>query len=151
MAEILGIASSIVALLQLSGTVIKYLGSVKDAPEELSRLVLEVSITRGLLSSLQSSLQDLDQLGEQWSFTVQSLRLPLQQIRSALQGLAGKLAPRTGKLDKAIKTLVWPFQKDEIKEILRMIERQKAILSLALQNNQLWVPRLPVWLDVLIV
>lgn len=147
MAEILGIAASIVALLQLSGTVIKYLGSVKDAPEELSRLVLEVSITRGLLSSLQ----DLDQLGEQWSFTVQSLGLPLHQIQSTLQGLAGKLAPRTGKLDKAIKTLVWPFQKDEIKEILRMIERQKTILSLALQNNQLWVPRLPVWLDVLIV
>jgi hypothetical protein len=52
MAEALGTASSIFAVLGLAKSAIGFLRDVKDGPEECKKLVQELSFLRGVLESL---------------------------------------------------------------------------------------------------
>jgi hypothetical protein len=130
----LGVAASIVSLLQLAGTVIKYLNGLKDASEDIKRLVVELCTVRGLLltikdlvsedSILHGSLQEQDGV--------------FSQIEASLQLLASKLGGYSTSTTLRVGTRIrWPLRKDEVKDILSAIERQKSLLSLALQNDQM--------------
>jgi hypothetical protein len=136
MADPISISASIVTLLQLSATVIKYLSGVKDAPNDRTRLMSEV----GSINYILSTLQDLAQSGEK--VRLDTIRLlnradgPLYQLQYALTCLEKKLAP-VGGWDNARNVLAWPFQKEEVKEFLSDIERQKTLISVALHNDQL--------------
>ena len=135
MVDPLSVSASLVALLQLSTTVVKYLSDVKNAPDDHRRLMVEVIYIKGLLSTLQ----DLAQPGETWMETVQSLNAPngpLELCSSLWKHLDERLRPVIG-LNKARKILAWPFQKEEMKDILCRIERLKTIFGLALQNDHL--------------
>ncbi|KAH0541245.1 hypothetical protein FGG08_004250 [Glutinoglossum americanum] len=135
----LSISASIVALLQLSSAVIRFLRDVKEAPDDLKMLMVEISSIKGLLLTLQ----DLVESGETELTTLQSLNAPngpLSQCQSALKRLTEKFAPAVG-LGRARNALTWPFQKSEVKEVLCAIERQKTLFSLALQNDHLGLSR----------
>lgn len=130
----LGAAGSIVSLLQLAGTVIKYLNGLKDASEDIKCLVVGLCTVRGLLltmkdlvtedSILHGSLQEQDGI--------------FSQIEASLQLLASKLGGSSTSTTLQIGTRIrWPLRKDEVKDILSAIERQKSLLSLALQNDQM--------------
>lgn len=67
-----------------------------------------------------------------------SPRGPLELLKEALEQLVRRLSP-AGGLAKIGNSLAWPFQKKEIDEILRKIERQKSLIMLAMENTQLWV------------
>jgi Cdc6-like AAA superfamily ATPase len=132
MADPLSFFSSVSTLLQLSAKVIKYLSDVKDARGDLGRLRDEVISAIGLLFTLNT----LAETEEIWLDTVQSLCVPkgpLKQFQSALERLAKKIPPVVDLKSK----LAWSFQKSEVTEILFAIERQKALFSLALQNDHL--------------
>ncbi|KAL9134056.1 MAG: hypothetical protein Q9175_004768 [Cornicularia normoerica] len=135
----LSISASIAALLQLTSTVIQYLNGVKGAPEDRRMLLSELASVNGFLFILQDQADQAKQ-GDQWSSTLQSLNVPegpLDQFRRALERLSSKLAsPATG-LKRLGKAVTWPFQKEEIKEILGSIERQKSLLNLARQNDHM--------------
>jgi|ERR1700722_9294347 hypothetical protein len=138
MADPLGISASIIAVLQLSGTVIEYLNDVKGASEDRHRILNEVACISGLLYFLKDRATQ-SQYGHSWSMTLASLNTPkgpLEQFKSALERLIFKLAPVEG-WRKAGKALAWPFQKEEIKEILSAIERHKSLFNLALQNDHM--------------
>ena len=138
MADPLSISASIIAVLQLSGTVIQYLNNVKGASEDRQRLLNEVTSISGLLYFLKDRATQ-SQYGGSWSMTLASLNTPkgpLEQFKSALERLTLKLAPVEG-WRKAGKALTWPFQKEEIKEILSTIERHKSLFNLALQNDHM--------------
>ena len=111
---------------------IKYLSGVKDAKGDLKRLREEVISAVGILFTLKV----LSETEDVWLLTVQSLSKPsgpLAQFQSSLEHLAGKLSP-TGRLKMR---LAWPFQESEVRGILRAIESQKMLFSLALQNDHL--------------
>ena len=133
----LSISASITALLQLTSTVIQYVNGVKGAPGDRRTILSELASVNGILFILQDEADQAKQ-GDQWSSTLRSLNVPdgpLEQFRKALERLASKLAsPATG-LKKLGKAITWPFQKEEIKEILGSIERQKSLLNLARQND----------------
>ena len=133
----LSISASITALLQLTSTVIQYLNCVKGAPEERRRILSELASVNGILFILQDEADQAKQ-GDQWSSSLGSLNVPdgpLDQFRRALERLASKFAsPATG-LKKLGNAMMWPFQKEEIKEILGSIGRQKGLLNLARQND----------------
>ncbi len=136
MADPLSISGSIIAVLQLSATVIGYLNDVKGASEDRHRLLNEIISISGLLYFLKDRATQT-QHGDSWSITLASLNAPkglLEQFKSALERLTLKLAPVEG-WRKARKALAWPFQKEEIKEIMGAIERHKSLLHLALQND----------------
>jgi hypothetical protein len=131
----LSFSASIVALLQLSSTVVKYLSDMKDAEGDRRNLMVEVVSIKGLLLTLQ----DLVQPGETWLDTVQSLGAlngPLELCELLLKRLEEKLSLATGP-HKFRKVLAWPFQKGEIKDILCGIGRLKTLFGLALQNDHL--------------
>ena len=135
----LSISAGITALLQLSSTVQQYLNGVKGAPEDRRTILLELASVNGILFTLQDQA-DQAKHGDQWSSTFQSLNVeegPLDQFRKALERLSSKLAPPTNGLKKLGKAIIWPFQKEEIKEILASIERLKALLNLARQNDHM--------------
>jgi hypothetical protein len=140
MADPLSISASIIAVIQLSGTVIEYLNGVKAASEDRQRLLNEVTSISGFLYFLKDRAEQSQQ-GNSWSSTLKSLngpKGPLEQFKIALERLTSKLAPVVG-LRKAGKAITWPFQKEEIKELLATIERQKSLFSLALQNDHMCV------------
>ena len=134
----LSVSASTVALLQLTGTVITYLSDVKGGPKELQRLRLELSSVLSLLMTLQDQANQVTK-DDACSSTLNSLNVPngpFQQLHSALELLASKLAPVEGwkKVGKAIK---WPFEKEEVQEVRNTIERLKALLILARQNDHI--------------
>jgi hypothetical protein len=138
MADPLSISASIIAVLQLSGTVIEYLNDVKGASEDRYRLLNEVTSISGLLYFLKDRATQ-SQYGDSWSMTLASLNTPqgpLEQFKSALERLALKLAPVEGWM-RVGKALAWPFRKEEIKEIFSAIERHKSLFNLALQNDHM--------------
>ena len=135
----LSISAGITALLQLTSTVIQYLNSVKGASEDRRRILSELASVNGILFILQDQADQAKQ-GDQWSSTLQSLNVPegpLEQFRRALEHLSSKLAPPATGLKKLGNSITWPFQKEEIKEVLGSIERQKALFNLARQNDHM--------------
>ena len=142
MGDPLSATASIIAVLQLTASVLKYLRSVKDASQDCKTLIVEVSTLRGLLTTLNETIDDAQTSGEEWSSTIQLLAEPdnpLQQLKTALQELALKLegvGAATG-LKKLSKSFQWPFKQGEADKILRVIERQKSSLNLALANDHL--------------
>jgi hypothetical protein len=136
MADPLSISAGIIAVLQLTSTVVQYLNGVKDASEERLRIRDEITSASFLLYMLRDRAEQAS-LGEAWLSTVISLSVPkgpLEQFKRALERLATRLAP-TKKLEKIERALRWPFQREEIKDILSTIERQKSLFDLALQND----------------
>lgn len=137
----LSLTASIIAVLQLSGNVISYLNDVKDAPKESNSILLEVSSVTGLLYTLRN-LIDTDK-GDGYLDVVRSLAVPsgpLDQFKAVLEQLSKQLQPVTG-VRKAARVFKWPFKKEEVKELLATIERQKTLFSLAIQNDQVRLSR----------
>ncbi|KAI9878906.1 MAG: hypothetical protein M1830_010154 [Pleopsidium flavum] len=135
MADPVSLSASIVSLLQLTATVVRYLHDVKDASGDIRRLLVEISSIRGLLIGLK----DLATLDEKWVYTIRALdgpNGPLLQFKCAIESLATKLMPVVG-LAKIGRSLAWPFQKGEIEDVLRRIERHKALFALALEMDHI--------------
>lgn len=109
----LSISASIIALLQLSSTIIGYLSDVKGGPKELQKIRLEICSVLPMLSILQDHAEQA-KAGGLWSSTLLSLdgpNGPIQQFREALERLRLRLVPVEG-WKKVGKAFTWPFEKD---------------------------------------
>src|ERR1700722_17660266 len=138
MADPLSMSGSIIAILQLTSTVVQYLNDVNDASEERLRIRDEISSASFLLYMLKDRAEQ-SYSGQAWLSTVRSLSVPkgpLEQFKRALEQLESRLVPLKG-LKNIGKALIWPFQREEIKDILSTIERQKSLFDLALQNDHM--------------
>jgi hypothetical protein len=136
MAEAAGLAASIIAILQLSETVVGYIRETVGAPAEQKKLAHEIVSTKNVLSELESKVDK-----PEWKATMDCLSAPegpLEQLKSLLKELETKLTPKNagGKRVKVMKSLAWPFAKPKVLETLSAIERLKSLFILALQNNQ---------------
>lgn len=139
MADPLSVAASIIAVLQLTGTVVRYLANVQDATGYKSRLLLEVSGVKGVLETLRDLSQESLQ-GDPILSTLSLLQEPLKHHEVTLRRLENALAPAQG-LKKLGKVFKWPFEKGEIVDILGSMERQKTLFGLALQADHLELSR----------
>lgn len=132
MADPLSISASIVAVIQASVVVVRYLRDVKDTRQDVGRLRMEID---SLQSVLVPALQRLKR-SEDGSLApgrlVEVQNGPLQELLSMLEDLEKRLAPTAG-LRKARKAVTWPFRKSEISDIVNTIERQKSLFILTLQ------------------
>ena len=139
MADPLNISASIGSLLQISSIVIRYLYKVKDATAEKDRLLDEIIHLRGILAPFDDvanpSQEGTDEPLLAALESLPGLKGPLRQLQLALELLKTRLAPAEGpkKLGKAFS---WPFRKEEVAEILGMIERLKTIFILTLQGKE---------------
>jgi hypothetical protein len=138
MSDPLSISASIVAILQLTATVVQYLHDMKDVFKDCQSLLVEISSVSSLLYTLKD-LAKRAHWGDTWLATMKSLMVPkgpMELLNTALEDLASRLVPVDG-LRKVGKAMAWPFQKKEIVSILGVIERQKTLFALALQTDHL--------------
>jgi hypothetical protein len=137
-----GLAASIIQLINITMTAIKYLNDVKDAPKDRSRLALEATSLLVLLTDLRYRVEEV-RATDPWLTAVASLGVekgPLEQFRDAIETLTRKLKPKTGK-KKLGMALLWSLDKKEIDDILSKIERLKPLIGLALQSDHLYAPK----------
>lgn len=147
MAEAAGLAASIIAILELSVTVVGYIRETVGAYDEREKLAREIVSTKNVISELNSKA-----VTPEWKATMGCLGAPegpLDQLKAVLKELETKLTPKNpkradGKRAKVMKSLTWPFAKPKVLETLSAIERLKSLFILALQNNHqyffvLWV------------
>ena len=134
----LSASASIIAVLQLSGTVAQYLNSVHNAPKERDAMFREISSIVGVLFLMKHTVERTK--GEPSLGSVRSLAAPgglLEQFQKILERLASKLSPASTTLKKIGRVLHWPFAKDEIVGMLDSIERIKTRFLVALQADHL--------------
>jgi hypothetical protein len=138
----LSITASILTLLQLTEKVIRYARQTKDAPKERTRVLQEASGLVGLLITLKSLVDDCDPQ-DPWLRATSRLATsngPLEQYRSALEKLTGKIMPGDG-LRKIGQALVWKFTKEDVSDLLSQIERVKSLVDIALGMDDMLVSR----------
>jgi len=134
----LSITASVIAVLQLTSTVIGYLNDVKDAPKECQQCAIEGSNILSLLISLRYRLEQ-GQAGDAWFTAVRDLNVengPLEQCKQALEQLRAKVENQDG-FQKIKRRLLWKFNKTEVAEILARMERLKSLVAIALESDHL--------------
>ena len=133
----IGAAASVVQLVETVGKTIQYLSTIKDEKIERIRLSREFSSLYNILLDLEARL-DEGNLDDQWIKGLRSLAMPhgpIDQLEEALGKVLKKLEPKSG-FQKTKGTLLWPFDRKQLEEILGQIERQKSTINYALQGDQ---------------
>jgi hypothetical protein len=136
MADPLGTTASIIAIIQLSSDVVKYISGAAGATKERKRLRDEVRACEFILQRLKDEV-DYAEEGGTWSETIKALEdpgAPLGGLWVALNVVKAKLEPKKGP-KKVLATLIWPFDEREVEKIISTIEREKTLLELALTND----------------
>lgn len=139
MAETLGVVSGIIALAELTYTVLGYLKSVHGAAKDIQDYNREAPIFAELLTSLALHVARSDgQNGDPWFESVQILqRGPMQQYQTALEMFKEKVAPGTRLREKITQSLTWKFVKSDVQEILEKMERLKSFIMISLEKDHL--------------
>jgi hypothetical protein len=137
MSDPLSITASIIALLQLTKSVVDYVKDVKGGSDDRVKLRDSIWSTISLLEMLKFRFEDaaLDEVKMSSEIMV-DVRVPLRELERVLERLVGKLAPAS-RLQRAVQNLAWPFDKEEVRNLLSSIESQKSHLALAMQNNHM--------------
>jgi hypothetical protein len=139
--EGLGIAASLIGVIQLTGKVSSlgygYISKVGQAQQDIENFLKE-------LTSLEKFLELIDsyvKAGSATSDALQALDEPLRTCRRELKNLELKLKPKKKKTawfrkKMCLTSLMWPLKEKEVTEIIIRIERNKTsfLLALSLDN-----------------
>lgn len=132
----ISLSASIIAVLQLTGTVLSYLNDIRKATKEQQQLNLEAIEISNLLTRLRFRIDESNS-SDQWFATVRSLGIkngPLDRVSEALKLLSSKTKPSHGAKN-LVRQLMWKLEKSELKEVLGRIERVKLLVNIALTND----------------
>ena len=130
------LAASIIALAELTGKVLGYLHSVKNASKERKSFIQEATSALGLLNGLHFRVENAEPESN-WFVAVRGLASPggpLEQYREALELLQERLSPSIS-LHRVGKALEWHFSKPEVQRIFQTIERLKSLTQIALEQD----------------
>ncbi|KFY28387.1 hypothetical protein V491_00489 [Pseudogymnoascus sp. VKM F-3775] len=140
MAEGLGLAASIIAVIELSAKVaslcLEYYTNVKNARDDITRLQREADRLEVTLKQVQSLVNGPNSAKLEASRT---LRNGVNDCSSQLADLETKLEP--GKRHKVMRrfgyrALKWPFKNEEVEGILKNLGRCKEMIFFGLQVDQ---------------
>lgn len=143
----MSLTASLIAVLQISGSVIsalyEYRSGVKDASRDAARIIEELNSLRNVLESLLRAVEREEASAESSRLsTFQKLLGPngeLERCKANLESIGEKLgAGRKGSTWESVKlSLVWPFKEKEIEKLLHNVERAKNTLNFALSADQI--------------
>lgn len=139
MADPVSAAASMMTLLQLAGSVVRYLNDIRDASKDSGKILVEISSIYGLLFGLKDLAEHPRGDDESRLATLRSLNVsngPLSQLKSALEQLVAILEP-VARSKKVGSLLTWSLKKEKVTDILRLIERYKMLFVLALQKDHM--------------
>ncbi|KAM9873934.1 vegetative incompatibility protein HET-E-1 [Verticillium dahliae] len=140
MAEALGIAASVIAVVNISAKVLnlcfQYGQSVKNAPDDIAKLSNEVANFQTTTQKLRGLLEGTRGKALEASQDVCSA---IDDASSTLAALAQKLEPSTSRKVMSrvgVRALKWPFKKKDVEETLQRLARCRGSISLALNVDQ---------------
>ncbi|KAJ7027293.1 hypothetical protein C8F04DRAFT_92936 [Mycena alexandri] len=141
--DAVGLAASILALVQGAAFLLEYVKDVKDGASDRAELRLSLAALPGLLMSLKDQF---DNTAPNTAGAVATANLavqdgPFTQLIALLQRIQSKLnipPSRTGELWQRLK---WTLDKADVTELLLKVERVKSLIMLALQNNHVALSR----------
>ncbi|KAK0219070.1 hypothetical protein IW262DRAFT_1076464 [Armillaria fumosa] len=136
MAEVLGIASSITALIQNAVTVINYLKDVKNASKERDEFLRELQYLEICLTGLKRTTQ-LSTKDDPWLATLQQLRDGFKELLELLDGLKMRLKPKSRWLKRMWQRMDWTVVRDSVMDDFSKIERFKTLIMIAGQHDNL--------------
>ncbi|KAM0187028.1 hypothetical protein ACHAPI_011346, partial [Fusarium lateritium] len=140
MAEALGVASSVIAVVELSAKVfslcLQYSREVKDAKNDIERLCEELATFQVTVKELQNLVEE--PRGKELKAS-QQLKSAVEHGRLRLENLEKQLKPSTGRKRMSrfgFRALKWPFESKEVKGTIEDLERCRGTISLALTIDQ---------------
>ncbi|EXL66211.1 hypothetical protein FOPG_17593 [Fusarium oxysporum f. sp. conglutinans race 2 54008] len=140
MAEALGVASSVIAVVDLSAKVLslclQYSREVKNAKDDIDRLHKEVAAFQNTTKKLKALLEE--PRGRELKAS-QQLKSAIEDGRSRLEKLEQLLQPSTRRQRMSrfgLRALKWPFESKDVKETIEDLERCRGHISLALNIDQ---------------
>ncbi|KAL4724496.1 hypothetical protein ACLX1H_007937 [Fusarium chlamydosporum] len=141
MAEVLGVASSVIAVVDLSAKVfslcLQYYREVKNAKVDIEKLREEVATFQTTAKELQTLVEG--PRGKELKVS-QQLTTAIKDGRSRLEDLEKQLQPSTRRKRMSrlgIHAIKWPFESKEVKRTIEDLERYRGSISLALNIDQI--------------
>jgi hypothetical protein len=134
MTEIAGLTASSCQFIDATTKVYRYLNTVKNASSKRAGLFQEVSHLVPIITDLRTLVETSDE-NDPWITGVLQLAGPLEKVNPAMEGLKEKLKSAKGRMNTIGKSLTWGLTKEDVKEIVGMIEQFKTLASLALQKD----------------
>lgn len=145
MAEVLGLAASVIAVIQITTSVVtqvyNYGQNVKNAKADLElvdRELKDLNVILKKLEDLALRAEKSDQGLEKWQSLVPLKKSdgPLKDCRKALAEIEGQLTPVTGKAAKLAEKAKWPWKKEKVKRALDVVVKQKKFFLESLSVDQ---------------
>ncbi|KAG5802412.1 hypothetical protein H9Q74_013588 [Fusarium xylarioides] len=143
MAEALGVASSVFAVVELPTKVfslcLQYSREVKNAKGDIERLREEVATFQTTAKELQTLVEG--PRGKELKVS-QQLTSAIEDGCSRLEDLEKRLQPSTGRKTIrriGIRALKWPFESKEVKETIEDLGRCRGTISFALSIDQITI------------
>jgi hypothetical protein len=144
MADPLSIAASIAGLASFAGSVflslIEYAKSVNDAKNMISNLATEMRNLSGLLQNLSLLTSELEKCGMKSVVAFQKCQVTLwTETISKIEKKVDKANKdfHRSSFESRVRSLKWPFSKDETESLLAELNRHKATIHLALAVDNL--------------
>jgi len=134
----IGLVASVAQSLSTVVAIARYVNQVKKGSEDRARLAREVASMAALMTNLRYDLDELDQSAPQLS-ALRSLIAPgglLSEFDVAANHVKQKLK-RTGRLSRFFRSLSWPLDKQEVADMISLIERLRSAITFSLQKDQL--------------
>jgi hypothetical protein len=149
MAEAIGLAASIIAIVQIADSVIElckfYIETLHDCPSDIRTILVETSTTKSILESVQflASCKNgpstmLEGLGGT-DGPIKGCRSAITKIKKLLpagpeRGVGGSKSKRE-KIEACLATLAWPLKEKKARKLLEEINQHKATINLALTTE----------------
>ncbi|KAG8832783.1 hypothetical protein FRC20_007808, partial [Serendipita sp. 405] len=139
MAEAIGLALSIVSLVKLTAVVLQtcydYVAKVKQAPEDVQKLISEVASLQTILEQLQRLTSDPNDERMSLLKSLETQHGPFTACYAVLADVQKKL--RSIKDPSSLRNrLMFPFQGEKLVELLQTLEKHKTSFILALAGDQ---------------
>ncbi|KAK0219050.1 hypothetical protein IW262DRAFT_1462672 [Armillaria fumosa] len=136
MAAVIGIASSISALIKNTVTVINYLKDVKHASKERNNFLKELQYLEIYLTALEKTTQ-LSTKDDPWLKTVQRLHNGFKELLELLDRLKMRLKPESSWRKRILRRIDWTLVRESVMVDLSTIERFKTLIMIAVQLDHL--------------
>ena len=141
--EVLGSVSSVIAVVQIAGSVAKlcggYIADVKDARHDIERLQQKAATLRDVLQRMAEANDRTNSKPPNLSGNVLK---SVDQCSQDLGRLQEKLQPKTRHKTMSrvgLRALKWPLSKSSVNEEVGIIEGYLAVFNAALQLDHMYL------------
>src|ERR1700676_383292 len=135
MADPLSITASLIAVAQISGSIISlcydYRRGIQDAHKDISRILREVQFLRNVIEQLLQLLNKDDDGTEVRLSSLKNMNVndgPFTKCQDELKSLEDRMRSPVNKWQRLGVKLLWPLRERDVAKTLESIHRLKGII-----------------------